>query len=371
MEGMTTRQPIHVVYGGAHLFKPDTASRLGRIALAAAEEYGPLPEALGVSQAVAGRVLDKLRTEPVEDYRIDFEDGYGYRSDSDEDGHAVAAARAVREGLSAGSLPPNIGFRVKSLAGEARRRALRTLELFLKELGSPRPANFVVTLPKVTAAEQVAALAARYDGAIEIMVETPQCFECGNLVRFVEAGAGRVRGAHFGPFDYTSSIGITSKGQDLRHPACDMARHWMQVALVPAGVWLSDGPTNVMPVARDRGAEGVREAWRTHFANVRHALHMGFYQGWDLHPAQLVSRYAAVYSFFEESAGEAAQRLRNFVEKQAQATMVGQTFDDAASVLGLANFFLRAAGCGAMDEAGVQQLTGLTLAQLERCHLPA
>lgn len=373
---MNQRQPVHVVYGGAHLFKPDTAARLGRTALAAASRFGPFAPLLGVSEALEQRVLHKLQNEPIEDYRIDFEDGYGYRSDVEEDSHAVASASALREGRLAQSLPPFIGLRIKPLTAELRHRGLRTLEIFLRTLGAPLPANFAVTLPKITTAAEPAALARRLteleqeigltEGSIamEIMIETPQAFldpdGRSNLPRFLEAGQGRIRGAHFGPFDYTSSIGISSSAQNLLHPACDMARHMMQIAYAPTGVWLSDGPTNVMPVSRDGDPRPVHDAWKTHFQNVRHALHMGFYQGWDLHPAQLVTRYAAVYSFYEESLGPASTRLKNFVDQATQATLVGQTFDDAATGQGLLNFFLRAIRCGAITEAEALERTGLT-----------
>jgi hypothetical protein len=90
----------------------------------------------------------------------------------------------------------------------------------------------------------------------------------------------------------------------------------------------------------------------------------GFYQGWDLHPAQLPVRYAAVYSFFLEGLGAASTRLKNFIEKAAQATRVGEVFDDAASGQGLLNFFLRGISCGAITE-GEAQKAGLTLAELQ------
>ena len=370
------RQPVHVVYGCAHLFKADTAARLGRIALASFEKFNAR-EAFDVEPSVMVSVANKLEREPVEDYRIDFEDGYGIRSDSEEDDHARAAARAVAAGGVANSLPPFIGIRIKPLNHESRTRSLRTLELFLRELAATDatrlPANFVVTLPKLTDPAEPAGLAAKLDtlerelgippGTIrmEIMIETPQAFMAAdgasNLPRFLAAGAGRITGAHFGPYDYTSSIGIAANAQDLSHPACDMARHMMQIAYAPSGIHLSDGPTNVMPVGNDAGA--VHAAWRLHWGNVRHALRMGFYQGWDLHPAQLVSRYAAVYGFYHGGLEQAAARLRNFVDRVAQASMVGQQFDDAATGRGLLNFFRRAIDCGAVSKEDVQERTGL------------
>ena len=96
----------------------------------------------------------------------------------------------------------------------------------------------------------------------------------------------------------------------------------------------------------------MHRAWRLHADDVRHSLVNGFYQGWDLHPAQLPTRYAAVYAFFLEGLDAASERLRNFVDKAAQATLVGDVFDDAATGQGLLNFFLRGINCGAITRGG-------------------
>jgi hypothetical protein len=116
-----------------------------------------------------------------------------------------------------------------------------------------------------------------------------------------------------------------------------------------------------MPVG---SRETVHHAWRLHARHVRHSLVSGFYQGWDLHPAQLPSRYAAVYAFFMEGLQAASDRLRNFVEKAAQATLVGDVFDDAATGQGLLNYFLRATNCGAITEAEAVSLSGLTVKEI-------
>jgi hypothetical protein len=89
----------------------------------------------------------------------------------------------------------------------------------------------------------------------------------------------------------------------------------------------------------------------------------GYYQGWDLHPAQLPVRYAAMYAFFLEGLADASRRLNNFIERAAQASLVGNTFDDAATGQGLLNFFLRGLACGALTEAEVLA-TGITLDEL-------
>ena len=384
------RQPIHTVYGGAHLFKADTAAKLGATALRVMNEHAPdagaLAAAAGIPPALAervyARVKDKLTREPVEDFRLDFEDGYGNRPDAEEDGHARSAAAEVAAGATGGTLPPFIGIRIKNLGDELRERALRTAHLFidalLQQTSGTLPSNFVVTLPKITAASQVHALAEAFDrleashhlppGALrmELMVETPySIFDDRGAVALpmlVREGHGRVTGAHFGTYDYTASLGITAAYQHMRHPVCDFARGVMQVALAGTDVWLSDGATNVLPVGNDRAV--VHRAWKLHYDDIRHSLENAFYQGWDLHPAQLVTRYAAVYAFFLESLDAASERLRNFIARAAQATLVGEVFDDAATGQGLLNFFLRALNCGAVEEGEIGALTGLTLAEL-------
>jgi hypothetical protein len=148
----------------------------------------------------------------------------------------------------------------------------------------------------------------------------------------------------------------------------------MKVALTGTGVWLADGATNVMPVGPHRGARltakqknenqvTVHRAWRLGFAHTMHSLKNGYYQGWDLHPAQLPIRYAAVYSFFLQGLDAASLRLKTFVEKAAQATLIGDVFDDAATGQGLLNFFLRGISCGAIAEQEAQA-TGLTLDEI-------
>jgi len=396
------RQPVHTVYGGAHLFKSDTAPRLGVLALRSFETYAPdsatfaqvleLPDKL--TDTIYKRVQEKLKREAVEDFRIDFEDGYGTRPDAEEDDHAVSAAQEVAKGLEAGTLPPFLGIRIKTFSEELHARSIRTLDLFLTTLvesaGGRVPENFVFTLPKIVHQAQVATLADIFDlvepklglptGSLkmEMMVETTQSIinERGevNLPPLLDAARGRCIAAHFGTYDYTASCSITAAYQDMLHPACDFARHMMQVSFGGTGIWLSDGATNIMPVAPHRGdltaeqeAENravVHRAWKLHYDHVRHSLTNAFYQGWDLHPAQLPTRYAAVYTFFLEDLEQASERLRNFVAKAAQATLIGDVFDDAATGQGLLNYFLRAINCRALTEQEAQDLTSLSLDEL-------
>ncbi|MDI3285357.1 phosphoenolpyruvate kinase [Polyangium sp. 15x6] len=415
------RQPVHTVYGGAHLFKARTCQRSGEVALDVMRTYAPDPvtfaRALGLSFASAlpddpavlkdaptgspgylarvvhERVLEKLAREPVEDFRIDFEDGYGNRPDAEEDGHAVAAAEQVAEAVTSGTAPPFIGIRIKPLNEELRARSVRTLDLFVTtlvtRLGGRLPEGFVVTLPKITVPEQVEALVALLESLeaalvlppksllFEVMVETTQSIFLPDgrvaLPHLMALAKERCTGAHFGTYDYTAGCSITAAHQHMAHPACDFAKHVMKVSLAGTGVLLSDGATNVMPIGPHRAAEGgtlgaaelaenravVHRAWRLAHDHIRHSLVTGFYQGWDLHPAQLPARYGAVYAFFLEGLEAAGARLKAFLDKAAQATLLGDVFDDAATGQGLLNYFLRAIACGALTEAEAEQMTGL------------
>jgi citrate lyase beta subunit len=399
------RQPVHTVYGGADLFRADTARRLGELALRSLETYAPDPRSLaavigldpGFAERIRERVVAKLEAEPVEDFRIDFEDGFGNRSDVEEDAAAKAAGREVARGLEEATMPPFLGLRIKPLTTDLAARAARTLELFSASLldasGGRLPDPFFVTVPKVVVPEQLSAVADLLDGIeqraglptgavrMELMVETPASIlgpdgSCP-LPAFVAAARGRCAAAHFGVYDYTASLGITAFHQDLDHPACDFARHVMQVALSGSGIWLSDGATNVMPAPPHRAVEGrgltalqeaenqtaVHHGWALHYRHVRHSLRHGYFQGWDLHPAQLPTRYAAVFAFYLEALDAATERLRRFVDRAARATLTGDVFDDAATGQALLNFFLRGLGSGAITEEEALA-TGLTIEEL-------
>lgn len=369
-----SRQPVHSFYGGANLFTADACHKLGKLALRSLDDNGPFP---GITDDVAVRLREKLITEPIEDYRIDFEDGYGNRSDAEEDGHAEAAAHHAAEAHRDGMLPPFIGIRIKSFTEEHRARGFRTLDLFLTTLledtGGVLPPNFIVTLPKITTAVQPSALVDLFEIfedrlhlaprslKFEFMVETTQSVLM--LPEIFKAARGRCIGAHFGTYDYTACNGIIAAHQHMLHPACDFARDMMKVALMGRGVFLSDGGTNIMPVG---DKDTVVRAWQLHFSHVRHSLINAYYQGWDLHPAQLVSRYAAVYSFFRENLDEATSRLRNFLETSAKATLTGDVFDDAATGIGLMNYLRRAVNCGAVSTDEVFRLSGVYLEAMKR-----
>jgi citrate lyase beta subunit len=350
-----SRQPVHTLYLGAHLFTRDSPRRLGESALRTLREHAPDPAALAevfglapeLAEAIYPRVIAKLEREPIEDLRLDFEDGYGRRPDDEEDGHARHAAAE----LAAGAMPPFTGIRLKCFAPDLVARALRTLELFvttLAERSGRTPPGFVVTLAKVGRGEDVTVAAEFLDGLearlglaagavrLEIMVETPESIIGADgrvtLPALVAAARGRLRGAHFGTYDFTAACEIAAPHQGMRHPVCDFAKQVMKVALAGTDVWLSDGSTHVLPVG-----SAVRRAWRLHADDVRHSLVGGFYQGWDLHPAQLPSRFAALYAFFHEGLPAIASRAAVAEEPATRAALLG--------------FVGRAVACGALTEA--------------------
>ena len=433
------RQPVHTVYGGAHLFKAHLARKLGDLAIQSMDAFGgdfvsfaralqmpgahKLPSQKDQAQALSlrleacpdnvksenphawlahtvyKRVRKKLQDEPIEDFRIDFEDGYGNRPEGEEDSHAAQSAEQVAEGMRQNSLPPFIGIRIKPLTEELKERAIRTLDIFLSTLNGltngELPENFVVTIPKVTSRGQVDAMVSVFKAfesktniakgslKMELMLETTPSLVDPNgaftIPMLLKAGGGRVRGCHFGTYDYTASCNVTAPHQSISHPVCDFARNIMQVNLANTGITISDGATTVMPIPPYRAKQGspplsdaqkeenfrvVHNAWRLHFENIMNSLLFGFYQGWDLNPAQLPVRYAAIYTFFLEGLEQAAARLQAFMKQAAQATLVGDIFDDAATGQGLLNYFLRALSCRALTMEEVSK-TGLTPEEIQ------
>lgn len=427
------RQAVHTVYGGANLFKADTCIKLGEIALDNLLTYAPdfvalakvleiegykdLPtdekkiakltkklDKIGEAErkqhpawlayTVYNKIIKKLQTEAVEDFRIDFEDGFGNRPDAEEDATAVNAATALAEGMNEKTISPFIGIRIKPFTEDLKSRGVRTMDIFLTTLlektGGKLPDNFIVMLPKVTIPEQVTTMVRLLEiiekknnlaaGSLkmETMAEATQIImddEGRNpLMKIIKAGEGRLIAAHFGTYDYTASCGITAKYQTMAHPVCDFAHHMTKVALGGTGIFLSDGATNVMPVAPHRGdklsakqlkenRQSVHNAWRIGYNHSMHSLINGFYQGWDLNPAQLPMRYAATYNFFLSSMEDATHRLKTFVDRSAISTLTGDIFDDAATGQGLLNFFLKAMNCGAITEEEATA-TGLTVEEI-------
>jgi citrate lyase beta subunit len=348
---------VHTAYVPADRFSAGTAQQWGAAALRALDEHGPLP---GFDESEHRRVRAKLAREPVEDLRIDFEDGYGVRPDEIEDAAAVSAATALADLVSAAAAPPFTGLRMKSLEPAVRRRGLSTVALFLQTFleQAPLPAGFRITLPKVSSVRQVQAmvecctvLESRFGLAggqlrFEIQIETPQAIlgpdGTGLVAPMITAAAGRCAGLHYGTYDYSASLGIAAAYQSMAHPAADHAKAVLQVAAAETGIAVSDGSTNVLPVG-DTAA--VRRAWQVHADLVRRSLERGFYQGWDLHPAQLASRYAATFRFFTDGLGEARARLAAY-----QARLQTGIADEPATVRALTDYLARGVACGAITE---------------------
>ncbi|WP_369257189.1 DUF6986 family protein [Geodermatophilus amargosae] len=380
------RQPVHTCYVPADAVVPRLASRWGAAALAALDEHG-LPDLgydAGLLEQVLPRVRAKLAAEPVEDLRVDAEDGYRGRSD-DEDDDVRRAAAAVAADLADGTAPPSLGIRAKSLEGPTRRRGVRSLDLFLASLeaGSatkaPRGAatkapvgvisattapRATVTLPKVTDVEQVRAFLPVLDALedahgvaldLELQVETPQAVLGADgavtLARMVHAAGPRLTGLHHGTYDYSAALGIAAAHQSSDHPALDLAKQLMQVAVAGTGARAVDGSTNLLPAGP---REQVHAGWRVHAGLVRRALERGLYQGWDLHPAQLVTRYVATYAFFRGALPAAAGRLSAYVERADAGVL-----DEPATARALAGVVLRGLDCGAVDAGEVAAATGL------------
>ncbi len=373
--GRPGRQPVHTVYVPADRFHAPLVAEHGAAALATIEEHEALLLGLiGDDHDLLARVREKLAREPVEDLRIDFEDGYGTRDDAEEDRHVRHAARELRVAVDAGAAAPWNGIRFKGFEAPTRSRGVRTLALFLEGLveHGPLPDGFVVTLPKVTAVEQVEALvhtAGRLEAALglaggalrfEIQVETPQSIlgpdGTALVARMIHASDGRCTGLHYGTYDYSAFCGIAASQQSLEHPVADHAKAIMQAAAAGTGVRLSDGSTNVLPVGDH---DQVAAAWRNHLRLVRRSLERGYYQGWDLHPAQLPTRYAATFAFYRDGFPAASARLRTYVARQDSAIM-----DEPATARALADFLLRGLDCGAVSADEAHDATGLDVVDL-------
>ncbi len=382
------RQPLHTVYVPADRYDPELPQRWGAQALELAAVHGGMEKlcrtaglAPELAAEVAPRVVAKLEREPIEDLRLDFEDGYGTRSDDEEDRDAIAAATRLADALTSGTAPPFVGLRFKCFEAASRRRGARTLDLFLGALlekSGGVPDGLIITFPKVSTVSQVEALVglcaeletgyALDTGRLgfEIQVETPQIIVGADgripVAAAIAAGAGRVTALHYGTYDYSASLQISAAYQSSDHPAADFAKQVMQVAVAGTGVTLSDGSTNVLPIG---SADEVRSAWRLHAGLVRRALERGFYQGWDLHPGQLPTRYATTFGFYREGAGRAGTRLRNYFSRADSGVL-----DEPATARALARYLQRGFSCGALGADELLEWSGSSPEQLAALALP-
>lgn len=371
-------QPVHTVYVGAADVTVDTPRLWGEQAAAIADAHGAvLLDLADGDEATVDIATDRLATDPIEDLRIDLEDGYGWRLDTVEDAHARAAGQvlsqwAARRGIAdAHPLPPRIaGVRAKGLGAAERPRGLRTLELVLDGAGGV-PDGFVFTVPKLRDVRQVDAvnlLCAEFErvhglaeGALnyELQIEIPQAVlgadGTATLARAIHRGAPRLVGLHYGTYDYSAACGIVSAQQSLAHPVADHAKAVMHAAAAQTGVWISDGSTQVMPTG---SPEQVQSALRRHHALVTRSLERGIYQGWDMHPGHLVTRRLAVAGFFRSAMPVAAGRLQAYFDRQPDSPSLGSpgsgdVVDEPATAMSLATVVGRGAAAGAFTAAEV------------------
>ncbi len=369
------RQPVHTLYVPAHRFHAGLVADHGRAAQqAVAEHEGLFRELIGNDEDLLHRVRTKLETEPVEDLRIDFEDGYGDRGDTAED-EAVAESRgraprgAVR-GCGAAVVrdpvqePRAADPRARDPhPGVVRRGRRRGRDRAGRVRGDPAQGHLGRAgrgdgLPLRRAGARPGARRPRLE--FELQVETPQAVVGPDgtvlVAPMIHAADGRCTGLHYGTYDYSASIGIPAAHQSLDHPSADVAKTLMQAAAAGTGVRLSDGSTNVLPVGDEAD---VRRGWETHLRLVRRSLQRGFYQGWDLHPHQLPTRYAATFAFFREGLDDATARLAAWAGRE-----IGPVADEPATVKALAGFLVRGVECGALTEAEVTATSGHDLGAL-------
>jgi hypothetical protein len=376
-----SRQPVQVLYVPVDQVRPDTARAAGDEALRLVAAHAPdgptLAAACGLAtddtlaRRVHDRVVAKLTDEPVDDLRCDAEDGYLGRSDEQEQRDVAAAAAALAVALDDGSAPPFCGIRVKSFTDGLARRSVAALDTFVRTLlaeAGSLPDGFVVTFPKVVAVAHVAAFVRVLEALesrhglpagrlrFEVQVETTASVLGPDgrvpLRDIRDAADGRMVAAHVGVYDYAAGLGLPPASQRLDHPALDHARHVLQVTFAGTEVRLSDGSTATRPAA-DTTAE-VHRVWGKHAADVRHSLANGFVQGWDLHPAHLVSRYAAVFADALAGLDDAFDRLRAWDTGDAS----GRVMDEPATIRVLERQVQRAVDCGATDPAEVVSRTG-------------
>lgn len=375
------RQPVHTVYIPGNRYSATMPADWGAAALAAGKDAGGLDAVVALVGASTGTdcepetlavlVENKLATEPIEDLRIDFEDGYGTFDDATEDADVAQAVAALRIALDAGTSTPFVGTRFKCFEAATRARGLRTLDMFVSGLveSGGLPDGLTLTLPKVTSVDQVEAMvvvAGALEGAngltsgrirFEVQVETPQAILGADgrapVAQFIHAGQGRVSSLHYGTYDYSASLGIAAAYQSMEHPAADHAKNVMQLAVAGTGVHMSDGSTNILPVGEP---DNVATAWKLHARLVRRHLERGIYQGWDMHPAQLVTRYLATYAFYRGAFAPAATRLRNYVHRLDSTVM-----DEPATARALANVIHRGSVCGALTVDEIETATDLSM----------
>ena len=358
-------EPVHVCYVPADQVDADTAQDWGDEAAIVLERHADdpdLPEALGVTagelREALPRVSRTLAERPVADLRADLEDGYGHRPDPEEDAAATAAGRAVAAVLAGPRAPLRAGPRVKSMERATRRRGLRSWALFVDAFLTTGgdASRLRVTLPKVSAPEQVAAFTEAMTAVeahhgiapvpLELQIETPRGAQ--RVDALVAAAGRRAAGLHYGTYDYSAALGITPDQQRADHPAAEHAKFAMQLAGAAAGVPVCDGSSAVLPTG---GRDDVLAAWRVQARIVRRALELGIGQGWDMHPAMVPARLVVVTAVHRAGLPAAVARLRAYRDGSSAGVL-----DEPATERALVGFLRRGVACGAVDPDEVGDL---------------
>jgi hypothetical protein len=378
-----TRQPVQVLYVPADRITDDLPTAYGAEARRLLDVHAPdadtFAAAMGVEPDRAAdireRVAAKLGSEPIEDLRVDLEDGYLGRSDDEEARDTVGAAKAVARWTEDGVAPPYVGLRVKAFTDGLARRSVATLDRFvgtlLDHVGA-LPDGFVITFPKVVAVDHVAAFVTILEAIeqahglpagrlrFEVQIETTASVlgpDGRVTLRDIRAaGDGRICGAHLGVYDYTAGLGLPPGEQRPQHPACDLVRHLMQVTFAGTEVRLSDGSTNVVP--RDDTRDELHRVWSTHAQVIRHALANGYVQGWDLHVSHLVSRYATVYADLLDGIDDVLDRLARWYAPESDDGDGAALLDEPATVRRLEAQVQRAVDAQALDVEAAAARTG-------------
>lgn len=343
-----TAQPVHSVYVSAADATPETPQEWGAAATELLDGHRDLVTELGGADAV-DIVRRRLESAPIQDLRLDFEDGYGRRADDTED------RDARRAGHTLAAVETDVcGIRIKGLTSAERTRAVRTLELVLDAAGDV-PSGFVFTVPKLRAAEQATAAVwlcealeqahGLPDGTLrfELQIESPQAIlgadGTATVAKALHRSEGRCLGLHYGTYDYSAACGIAPQQQALDHPVADHAKAVMMAAAAQTGVRVVDGSTQVTPTGT---GEEVRSAIRRHHHLVTRSLERGYYQGWDMHPGHLVTRWLATVTFFRAALAAAAPRLQAYLDRRG-----GAIVDEPATAEALATVVLRGLGVDA------------------------
>jgi citrate lyase beta subunit len=358
--GDRAAQPVHTAYVSAAVAAVETPADWGAGALELAGRHAETLAELD-PHGVRPRVLRQLGTSPIQDLRLDFEDGYGWRADTAEDADARNAGRTLRALSTCPDAHQVLGIRIKGLTSGHLRRSVRTLELVL-DGAAGIPPGFVVTIPKFRALPQVAAALQLFDelerahglptGSLrfELQIESPQAVigadGAAPLAQAIALAGERCVALHYGTYDYSAACGIAAEYQSLEHPVADHAKAVMTVAAAQTGVWVCDGSTQVIP---DGSHEQQVAAIRRHHRLVTRALEHGYWQGWDMHPGHLVTRWLATYGFHRRALAVAGPRISAYLRQQT-SQQTGGIVDEPATAQELATGLIRGLDCGAYED---------------------